>query len=422
MDNSILYKTQSIRFIKIIFIFSVTLLALIFMLFFLLRMNDTVSFKEGLIYSDNPQFKVITPNEVRILAINVKEGQEIKKGDTLFVLENLRTKTDYDVANLDIATMQSKINYIAKMQSSAMEKRAAMQQLVNIQQNIYKTDRKKSMQQIATLNSKIALSSQQTDILNEKYKTDSILYAKGAISKFELTEQRARKIDDRKIQADIQEYFKQGNFDYENLTNNYLKTKNELKRGIIEIDNQIVNYKAQIDELAAQIKNRKYNLNYLSDEMQKLMVTATIDGTISNIFNSLQRLELVNKGELLAIIAPKKENFYAKITLPEKDLTYVKRGQDVNLKIDAYNYYKFGVIRGKITYVSPSDVARKYSCLVKLTKYNRNINLKAGYTLKGEIIIEEMKLYEYILKQLFNKADNALDPDQPAETETPKTT
>jgi multidrug resistance efflux pump len=422
MDNSILYKTQSIRFIKIIFIFSVTLLTLIFMLFFLLRMNDTVSFKEGLIYSDNPQFKVITPNEVRILAINVKEGQEIKKGDTLFVLENLRTKTDFDVANLDIATMQSKINYIAKMQSSAMEKRAAMQQLVNIQQNIYKTDRKKSMQQIATLNSKIALSSQQTDILNEKYKTDSILYAKGAISKFELTEQRARKIDDRKIQADIQEYFKQGNFDYENLTNNYLKTKNELKRGIIEIDNQIVNYKAQIDELAAQIKNRKYNLNYLSDELQKLMVTATIDGTISNIFNSLQRLELVNKGELLAIIAPKKENFYAKITLPEKDLTYVKRGQDVNLKIDAYNYYKFGVIRGKITYVSPSDVARKYSCLVKLTKYNRNINLKAGYTLKGEIIIEEMKLYEYILKQLFNKADNALDPDQPAETETPKTT
>jgi multidrug resistance efflux pump len=422
MDNSILYKTQSIRFIKIIFIFSVTLLTLIFMLFFLLRMNDTVSFKEGLIYSDNPQFKVITPNEVRILAINVKEGQEIKKGDTLFVLENLRTKTDFDVANLDIATMQSKINYIAKMQSSAMEKRAAMQQLVNIQQNIYKTDRKKSMQQIATLNSKIALSSQQTDILNEKYKTDSILYAKGAISKFELTEQRARKIDDRKIQADIQEYFKQGNFDYENLTNNYLKTKNELKRGIIEIDNQIVNYKAQIDELAAQIKNRKYNLNYLSDELQKLMVTATIDGTISNIFNSLQRLELVNKGELLAIIAPKKENFYAKITLPEKDLTYVKRGQDVNLKIDAYNYYKFGVIRGKITYVSPSDVARKYSCLVKLTKYNRNINLKAGYTLKGEIIIEEMKLYEYILKQLFNKADNALDPDQPAETEIPKTT
>lgn len=421
MDNSILYKTSAIRFIRIIFIFSVTLLTILTGLLFLLNMNDTVSFKEGQIYSDNPQIKVTTPNEVRIIAINVKEGQEIRKGDTLFVLENLRTKTDFDVANLDIETMQHKINFIDKMMKSANEKKAAMMQLIKIQSNIYKTDRKKSMQQIATLNNKIALTSQQSDILNEKYKTDSILYAKGAISKLELTEQRNRKIDDRKSQADIQDYYKQGNFDYENLTNNFMKTKNDLRQGIIEIDNQITNYKSEIDGLAAQIQNKKYNLTYLSDELQKLMVTAPIDGTISNIFNSLQSQQVITKGEQLAIIAPKKEHFYAKINLPEKDLTYVKKGQDVNLKIDAYNYYKFGVIRGKNTYVSPSDVDRKFYCLVTLTKYNPNINLKAGYTLKGEIIIEEMKLYEYIIKKLFNKLDNNVEtPEEQKELEMKK--
>ena len=94
----------------------------------------------------------------------------------------------------------------------------------------------------------------------------------------------------------------------------------------------------------------------------------------------------------MAIIAPKKEHFYAKVLLDEKDLAYIKKGQEINLKLDAYNYYRFGAIKAKITYVSPSDVETSFYCLADIKKYNSNINLKAGYKLKGEVIIERIKI------------------------------
>jgi multidrug resistance efflux pump len=376
-------------------------------LIFTLNINDTVSFKEGQIFSDTPQLKINAPNEVRVLKVLVKEGQEVKKGDTLFVLENKKTKSDYDVLNTDVASMEHKINIINKLIENTLDRKKSLIQLLKIQSKIYSTDRKKTELEISSLNNKINLSSQQTSILTDKFKTDSILYAKGAISRYEMTDTKNRNLDDKKVQVDIKSNYNMKNYDFENLHNNYSRTKNDLKRSIIDVDNQIQNYRRDVLELQTMIKDGKYNLTYIGDELKKLIIVTPINGTISNLFNAKQNVEIANKNDLLTIIAPTKENFYAKVILDEKDLTYIKNGQEINLKLDAYNYYRFGAIKGNITYVSPSDVDRTFYCLANIKKYNPNIQLKAGYKLKGEVIIEKMKLFQYIIKKLFNKIDNS---------------
>ena len=409
MENSIQYNTKSIRFIKILNRILVAFLVITVILIFIIKMNDTVSFKEGQIFSDTPQLKINAPNEAKVLKVLVKEGQEIKKGDTLFLLENKKTKSDFEILNTGVAGMRHKISIINKLIQNTRNRKNSLKQLLNIQSNIYQTDRRKAEQEISSLNNKINLSSQQTSILTDKFQTDSVLYAKGAISKYELTETKNRNLDDKKGQVDIKSSYEVKNYDFENLSNNYQKTNNDLLRNIIDVENQIHNYQQDIVELETLIKDGKSNLTYITDELGKLLVVSPIDGTISNLFNARQNLEIVNKGEILTIIAPKKEAFYAKVILDEKDLAYIKKGQEINLKLDAYNYYRFGAVKGKITYVSPSDVDKTFYCLANIKKYNSNINLKAGYKLKGEVIIEKMKLYQYIMKKLFNKIDNNLN-------------
>ena len=382
MENSNFYNTKSINFIKILNKILIAFLIISIILIFALNINDTVSFKEGQIFSDTPQLKINAPNEVRVLKVLVKEGQEVKKGDTLFVLENKKTKSDYDVLNTDVAAMEHKIDIINKLIENTLDRKKSLIQLLNIQSKIYSTDRKKTALEISSLNNKINLSSQQTSILTDKFKTDSILYAKGAISRYEMTDTKNRNLDDKKVQVDIKSNYNVKNYDFENLHNNYRRTKNDLKRSIIDVDNQIQNYRRDVLELQTMIKDGKYNLTYIG-------------------------VEIANKNDLLTIIAPSKENFYAKVILDEKDLTYIKNGQEINLKLDAYNYYRFGAIKGNITYVSPSDVDRTFYCLANIKKYNPNIQLKAGYKLKGEVIIEKMKLFQYIIKKLFNKIDNS---------------
>lgn len=409
MENSTYYNTRSISFIRILHKILVSFLIIVVLLVFILRLNDTVSFKEGQIFSDTPQLKINAPNEVKILKVAAKEGQDVKKGDTLFVLENKKTRSDYEVLNTDVASMENKIQIINKLIANTVERKNSLRQLLHIQSKIYKTDRKKTAQEISLLNNKINLSSQQTSILTDKFKTDSLLYAKGAISRYEMTDTKARNLDDKKSQVDIKSTYNVKNYDFENLSNNYKRSKNDLRRSIIDVDNEIQNYQRDIVELEMRIKDGKSNLTYITDELQKLVIVSPTDGTVSNLFNARQNIEIVNKGELLTIIAPRKESFYAKVILDEKDLAYIKKGQEINLKLDAYNYYRYGAIKGKITYVSPSDVDRTFYCLANIKKYNSNINLKAGYKLKGEVIIERMVLYQYIAKKLFNKIGNSVN-------------
>lgn len=408
MENSTYYNTRSINFIKVLHRILVAFLIIVVVLIFALRLNDTVSFKEGQIFSDTPQLKINAPNEVKILKVAVKEGQEVKKGDTIFVLENKKTKSDFEILNTDVSSMENKIVIIEKLIANTVERKKALKHLLRIQGRIYKTDRKKAAQEIAWLNNKINLSTQQTSILTDKFKTDSLLYAKGAISKYEMTDTKARNIDDRKSQVDAKSSYSVKNYDFENLANNYSRTNNDLTRSIIDVDNQIHNFERDIVELRMQIKDGQSNLGYVADELQKLVVVSPIDGTVSNLFNAKQNTEIVNKGDLLTIIAPKKEKFYAKVILKEEDLAYVEKGQEINLKLDAYNYYRYGAIKGKITYVSPSDVDKTFYCLANINKYNPSINLKAGYMLRGEVIIERMQLFQYIMKKLFNKIDNSV--------------
>lgn len=409
MENSFYYNTNAIDFIKILFKLFVGIVVLTLALFFTLHLNDSVKFKEGQIYSDTPQLKINAPNEVRILNVFFKEGQEVKKGDTIFILENKKTKSDFDVAKMDVKMMTNKIVINQKLIVSSKERKNSIQELLQIQSKIFNTDRKKAEQEINSLNTKINYSNQQASILTDKYATDSILYSKGAISKYELIDTKNKNLEDKKGQLDSKSNFSLKNYDFENLSNNYQKTNNDLKRAIIDIENQIQNYNRDIIELQALISNTKYNLNYITDELGKLMIISPINGTISTLLNAKQNLKIINKGEVLTIIAPKKETFYAKIKLEEKDLAYVKKGQEINMKLDAYNYYKYGAIKGKISYVSPSDVDKTYYCLANMEKYNPNIKLKAGYVLKGEIIIEKMLLFEYIIKKLFNKIDESVN-------------
>ncbi|RZJ29220.1 MAG: HlyD family efflux transporter periplasmic adaptor subunit [Flavobacterium sp.] len=406
MENSIYYNTKAISFITILNRILVAFVVLVTILIFALDINDTVSFKEGLIFSDTPQLKVTAPNDVKIVSVLVKEGQEVRKGDTLFRLENKKTQSEHDVLTADITAMENKIAIITKLMENTEERKKALRQLLGIQSVIYKTDRKKAAEEIQAWNNKLKLSSQQSSILSDKYKTDSLLYAKGAISRYEMTSTKSVSLNDRKADQDIRSGYTTKSYDYQNLANNNKRTRNDLKRSIIDVDNDIENYKREILELQTAIKDGKSNLTYISDELGKMVIVSPYNGTISNLFNAKQNQQLVEKGELLAIVAPEKEKFYAKVTLDEKDLAYIKNGQDINLKLDAYNYYRYGAVKGRITYVSPSDVNQKFYCLARINHYNPKVNLKAGYKLKGEVIIEQMVVYQYIMKKLFDKIES----------------
>jgi len=406
MESFPYQNSSAINFIGIIFrIIAVFVIAVIFILA-LLKVNDTVTFVDGAVYSNRPQLKITCPGDAKMLKINVHEGQHVNIGDTLFVLENKKNKSEYLSVKSEISGIKTRIAILGELISGCRDRIKSIKKLLAIQANINGIDKDKAKQDIKALNDRIKISNNQSEIVAKKFQADSILYANGAISRLELVEQQSKKLTDSRDAMEIQSTYKIKNYDFENLSNNLKKANQDLEINILELQNEITNHEKQKAEYTEELDIKINNLPYLQEDLNKLTILAKSNGTVSSLFNSKQDIEYLKNGELICIIAPDIESFYAKIILPEKEIAYIKRNQTVNLKIDAFNYYKYGAIKGTISYISNSDVDKSFYCLVQLEKFNKNINLRAGYKLNGDIIIERMRLYEYIIKKILNNLES----------------
>lgn len=110
--------------------------------------------------------------------------------------------------------MEHKLGTINKLILNTKNCKKSLIQQLKIKSNIYNTNRKKAEQEISPLNNKINLSSQKTSILKNKFKSDSVLYSKGAISKYELTETKNTNFDDKKVLRDINSSYEVKIYDF----------------------------------------------------------------------------------------------------------------------------------------------------------------------------------------------------------------
>ena len=159
-------------------------------------------------------------------------------------------------------------------------------------------------------------------------------------------------------------------------------------------------------DLRSQLASTRNSAVVLGDAANQLIVRAPVAGHVINLYNDRQKTELLERNQTLAVIAPQQEQFYAKVVLPERELAYVRLGQPVNLKLNAYYHYQYGAVKGRVSFISSANVNDQFFTIVQLTGKPR-FPLKAGYKLKGEIITGQYTLLRYAMKKLFDKIDAA---------------
>jgi multidrug resistance efflux pump len=141
-------------------------------------------------------------------------------------------------------------------------------------------------------------------------------------------------------------------------------------------------------------------LKRIENDLAKMNVVATVTGIVHYVFNTEKSINFIDKGEILLSIVPQNDSYYAKVTIEEKDIPYIKAGMPVRLKMDAYQGMQYGMLNGRISYVSERKQEEKFFALVDLPKGNK-LPLRSGYTIYGEIVLQQLPLYKYFMKKLF---------------------
>jgi multidrug resistance efflux pump len=174
---------------------------------------------------------------------------------------------------------------------------------------------------------------------------------------------------------------------------------------------------AKVREDMSLLKNVIQSFNQLKKNIKewemKYLLTSEINGKVS-FLNYWSENQTVNQGDLVfTIISSENSEYIAKLKTPAQNLGKVKIGQIVNVKLDNYPDYEFGVLKGNIK--SISEISNKdgfYTIDVSLpkkliTSYNKNIIFKQEMRGSAEIITEDLRLIErffYQLRQAFTQS------------------
>jgi HlyD family secretion protein len=116
-------------------------------------------------------------------------------------------------------------------------------------------------------------------------------------------------------------------------------------------------------------------------------------------------MQQLQQSQIICYIIPGNTQYFAELNIPQTSFGKVNKDQIVLLKAAAYPYQQFGILKCKLDFVGaiPSDSGYTAKALLPdglITNYGKKLQYKEGLKASAEIITENLRLSDRILKQV----------------------
>lgn len=391
-------------FIKIIVWLLITVIIVGIVLVFTLKIHETVSFQTGQLLSRNAPLVYYASSEAKVKRIYVKEGDLVQQGDTLMVLQNERLLASYHKAKENYWLSLANINLIEKQIANLESKIAALQSQERIIDAEFYTQSSSHTMELSALQQEIQTLKESIEISESRLQKDKDLMAEGVISPQVYQEKYQVFLTKKNELTNLQKQFNLRQSSKKGLGHAHSEQKHQWSINLLANDYEYVNLKKMLLEEEARNQEEENTMKMLLQELNRLTIVAEIRGHISGLFNMQQFSNFITKGTaLLTLTSLEEEAFFAKVTIPQEGISKVTQGQIVHLKLDAYNHYYHGILRGTIEHIARQDTSANFYALAAIDSEHPGFDLKSGFRVKGDILIKETRLNRFLWEKMLEK-------------------
>jgi hemolysin D len=146
-------------------------------------------------------------------------------------------------------------------------------------------------------------------------------------------------------------------------------------------------------------------------------LTAPVGGTVQEL--AVHTIGgVVTPAEALLVLVPDDAGLEIEAQILNRDIGFVRPGQDAEIKLDAFPYTHYGTIAGKVLSISQDAVKDDklgliYPVRIQLTRHvivadGKDIQLEPGMSSSVEIKTEQRRIIEYLLTPLLKYQSEAL--------------
>ncbi|QQO69618.1 HlyD family secretion protein [Klebsiella michiganensis] len=354
---------------------------------------------------------VFAPQQGFVVNQHVKVGDIVNKGQPLYELDVSRNTINGNVSAAQIEVINEKIanaeDIISKLMRNKSETLTALEkQIKTTSASLAETNR-----MLAT--TLVGLNKMFTNLSSyDKYLKD------GLITKDQYNYQHSL-------------YFQQQSA-YQSLVTQKMQLESQLTQTnsdkitkAADFDNQISSQHNQINDYKNQLVESNANGN--------LIIKATTNGKIESL--AVTKGQMVENGSSLAQIKPTGDiEYYLILWLPNNTIPYVKPGDTINIRYDAFPADKFGQFPGKVISISSVPASRQemaeytnvnngtsqqelalYKAIIKIKdktfSYNgKTLTLSNGLKAQAVVFLEERPLYMWMFTPFYKMTQSVSGP------------
>ena len=162
----------------------------------------------------------------------------------------------------------------------------------------------------------------------------------------------------------------------------------------------------------AALDNKRIQL-----EKQKQILRAPIEGYINKIM--IHTIGgVVQPAEPIMSMVQKDAPLMIKAQVMNQDVGFVKAGMPVSIKVDTYNFQKYGILNGVVTVVSPNSIQDEkmgpiFEVFIKpenftLVVEGKTEKIKFGMSTTNEIKIGKRRIIEFFIYPLIKYLDESI--------------
>ncbi|TVP63064.1 MAG: HlyD family efflux transporter periplasmic adaptor subunit [Nodularia sp. (in: Bacteria)] len=394
-----------------------------------------------------------------VKAVKVTEGETVSVGQVLMELDSeilqtelqqaeaklsalLNQETQFDLLKsqleltLNVQKQQNQFQALEKMsQVNQAEQNLSFKQSVY---NLQKLERQalvnQAQQQIQTAQNDLESAETRLSIDSRQVNRFQKLVNDGAVSVNQVDQLKKEEQESKRLYARSQSDVKQAQLRLAEETSRYQATMNQLQSEIEQTKHQlraeknsyqsllkagelaILKYQEQLKSLETQVANLQSEIaqtngkiTSLNLQIQQRVVRSPVDGTIFEL-PVTKPGEVVQVGQRIAHIAPQNTEIILKANMPVQDSGFLVVGMPVKIKFDAYSFQEYGIVKGKVTRISPDSRISEtpqgnietYELEIALEqKYIQNgakrVSLTPGQTANAEVIVRQRRVIDYVL-------------------------
>src|SRR5579859_538142 len=291
---------EALFFIRLFFKLLLAFTGVVILCLFALSVDDSVPFQSGEIIAEVPQLDMKAPFEAIPHTVFVREGQNVKAGDTLMILVNEQLQKDFKDAQVLHTSLLKSDSAISGLIRSAHEKMSNLKSEKLLNEKAFYSQKERIENELHSATQKVELNKDKLrSIAQEKLKIDSNLYKQNVLSKLDITNSYDNFSNYKSVLVESELGQRQILTKNTLLGNDFLKAQNAIDLKLIELRERVQELEKEKSASEKDLSSTTENFNFLKGQIRKQYVIAETDGEVQSLFNLKFAQNFVAKDQLL---------------------------------------------------------------------------------------------------------------------------